>query len=620
MSTTTAGTGSSPDAADHDASDDGPAAGRARPSVPLDALWLTVIAVSLWVWGAARVDVNGMSDAGLISVLGWPVLAAFGVLALATVRSLAEVERSGRLLALQTVALVVMVQGLPAVVEPHPSYFTAYLHVGFVQEIVATGRTVPGLDARFNWPGSFALGALITSVGGTDSALTFLRWSPTFFNLAYLAPLWMIGRSVVADVRVRWIALWLFVAANWVHQDYFAPQAETYFLYLVVVAVVLRWFGNPGAAVAGRWSARAPRVLARLRGERDRLTRLDAGSGEAVRTDDATDRMLVRALVVILAAVVVSHQITPFAALLVLGALVAIDRCWLRTLPMIVLVLFAGWFAVGATTWWSDHLGELIGDFGKFGSNVSSGVLGRLGGTDPMRSFVLALRVLFSGAMLGGGALVALRRWRRGAPPLVLLAILLPPFALAGGQSYGGEVLLRSYLFALPASTLLVAEAIRGGPRARFGRRRVAVTAVVLGLIALGGVAVRFGNERFEQVTSSDLAASEWVYANAPRGSVLISPTRNVPWRYRDLTAYDYEPTDEEPIDKASEVLAYVPDDAPAYFLASDAQERFGAQLGFLDDGWLPRLERALLATGRATEVFRSGDAVVYRLDPEPAP
>ena len=32
------------------------------------------------------------------------------------------------------------------------------------------------------------------------------------------------------------------------------------------------------------------------------------------------------------------------------------------------------------------------------------------------------------------------------------LAMLVPPFALIGGQSYGGEILLRSYLFALPAA------------------------------------------------------------------------------------------------------------------------------------------------------------------------
>ncbi len=587
----------------------------AQPGVPLLSLWLTVVSTALWVWGAARVNPADMSDAGLISVLGWQLFASFGLLAVAVALALAEVDRSRYLLALQSIALVVMIQGLPAVVESNAPYFTAYLHVGFVEEVVRTGNTVPGLDARFNWPGSFALGALITSVSGVDSARTFLRWAPVLFNLAYLAPLRLIARSLTTDERVRWIALWIFVAANWVHQDYFAPQAETYFLYLVLVAVVVRWFGQPGAAPVTAASDRGR--LARIRSWRDGLSGLDRDRGEVARSDAVTDRMLARSLVFVLATVVVSHQITPFAALLVLATLAFLDRCRVRNLPLITLLLAAGWFSVGATTWWSSHLGELMADVGNFGGNVSSGLFSRVGGND-LRSLILVLRIAFSGLMLGGSLLVAIRRWRRGSPPIVLLALLIPPFALVGGQSYGGEVLLRSYLFALPASSLLLAEALRSGARTRFGGRRVGLTALVLTVVLIAGVAVRFGNEHFERVTDSHLAASDWVYENAPPGSVLISPTRNVAWRYQDLTAYRYEPTDEEPLDTAAKVLALVPEDSPAYFLTSNAQQRFGEQLAFLPEGWLDDLTADLLASGRARLVFLRGDAAVYRLSPEP--
>lgn len=588
-----------------------------RPGVPLLSLWLTVASTALWVWGAALVDPSAMSDAGLISVLGWQVFVSFGLLALAVALALAEVDRSRYLLALQSVALVVMIQGLPAVIEANAPYFTAYLHVGFVEEVVRTGTTVPGLDARFNWPGSFALGGLITSVAGVDSARTFLRWSPVIFNLAYLAPFRLIARTLTSDERVRWIALWIFVSANWVHQDYFAPQAETYFLYLVVVAVVVRWFGQPGPARPRPADGRTKGLAARIGSLRDQLSALDRTVGEEVRSDETTDRLLLRTLVIVLATVVISHQITPFAALLVLGTLAFLDRCRVRNLPLVTLVLVAGWFSVGATTWWSSHLGELVGDFGKLGGNVSSGLFSRVGGND-LRSIVLGLRIAFSAVMLAGSMLVAFKRWRRGSPPIVLLALLLPPFALAGGQSYGGEVLLRSYLFALPASSLLLAEALRSGARTRFGGRRVGLTALVLSIVLVAGVAVRFGNERFERVTDAHLAASEWVYDHAKPGSVLISPTRNVAWRYRDLTAYRYEPTDEEPLDTAAKVLSLVPEDSPAYFLTSDAQQLFGEQLAFLPDGWLDDVTRDLLASGRARLVFQRGDAAVYRLSPDP--
>ena len=183
---------------------------------------LTGSAVVSWFIGVSSLRPEAMGDSGLISVVGWPIVTAFALLAAAFTLSVAE-RHHRYLLVAQIVALVFMVQGLTALTEPHPAYFTAYLHVGFVDEILRNGHTVPSLDARFNWPGAFGLGALISAAGGLDSALYWLRWSPVAFNLSYLAPLWMIFRSLTDDVRVRWVALWIFVSANWVHQDDFSP-------------------------------------------------------------------------------------------------------------------------------------------------------------------------------------------------------------------------------------------------------------------------------------------------------------------------------------------------------------------------------------------------------------
>jgi hypothetical protein len=573
----------------------------------------TGAALVLWAWGAARVEPSEMSDAGLISVLGWQAPAAFLALSVAFALSVRD-ARSRHLLAAQTIALVVMVHGLPALVDPHPSYFTAYLHVGFVDEIIRNGHTVPELDARFNWPGSFGLAALIAAAGGSDSARWLMRWAPVVFNLAYLAPLWMLGRSLLADERARWVALWIFVAANWVHQDYLAPQAEAYFLYLVILAVAIRYFGGADPAGEGSRPVAGPAFLGRVR-RRVQALAASADVPATHHTDDATSRFLLGSLVLMAATVVVSHQLTPFAIIVVTGALVLARSTRVTHLPVIVAVLAVGWFSVGATTWWSSHLGDLLGDVGRFGGNASAGLSARLGGSD-LRAAVLWLRVAFSAALLGGAVLVALLRWRRGAPPLTALALLLPPFALIGGQSYGGEVLLRAYLFALPAAALLVGQGLSRVSRSTTPRIGTVVLAASLTVLAVTGITVRFGNEHFERVTSSDLAAVDWAYRNVPPGTVLIAPTRNLPWRYRDLTTYRYEPLDEQPLESAQAVLALVPDDEPAYLIATAAQQRFGEQLAFLPAGWLDSVTDELEASGRATVVFRQGDAVVYRLAP----
>ncbi|GAA4954515.1 hypothetical protein GCM10023238_21380 [Streptomyces heliomycini] len=45
-----------------------------------------------------------------------------------------------------------------------------------------------------------------------------------------------------------WTAVWIFQLANWVGQDYFAPQGLAYLLHLTVIAMVLRHFVRPGSA------------------------------------------------------------------------------------------------------------------------------------------------------------------------------------------------------------------------------------------------------------------------------------------------------------------------------------------------------------------------------------
>ena len=56
----------------------------------------------------------------------------------------------------------------------------------------------------------------------------------------------LIVRRYTQDPRLIWTALWLFCLGDWVGQDYFSPQACAYFLYLVVIAVSLRWYSSSG--------------------------------------------------------------------------------------------------------------------------------------------------------------------------------------------------------------------------------------------------------------------------------------------------------------------------------------------------------------------------------------
>ena len=132
--------------------------------------------------------------------------------------------------------------GTPSFIEYGPRTQSAWRLAGIVDYIARNHSIDRGIDAFFNWPGFFILVAFVTEAAGLDSSLELARWAPLFFNLAYLLPLFVIYRVLALSDRQVWIGLWIFVAGNWVGQDYLAPQAFGYFIYLTMIAVIVAAF------------------------------------------------------------------------------------------------------------------------------------------------------------------------------------------------------------------------------------------------------------------------------------------------------------------------------------------------------------------------------------------
>ena len=153
-------------------------------------------------------------------------------------------------------------------------YAWAWKHVGVVDYFMRHHALDPDLSflpVYQNWPGFFGLTSTLTEAVGLRSALSFAAWAPPVFELLNLAALWVLFGALTEDRRVRWTACWFFLIANWVGQNYFAPQAFVYFLYLAALGIVLTSL----AKTTGPTAPRAPLdpVAARDRRRRRRLRR-----------------------------------------------------------------------------------------------------------------------------------------------------------------------------------------------------------------------------------------------------------------------------------------------------------------------------------------------------------
>jgi len=527
-----------------------PGGGRLSPSAIL-SLEILACAALMWVTGSARIDLAEMSDLGLSSVLPAQMWVALGLLAVGMVIALLDGRSPGWLLAVHVLVLCVLVFGLSSWLYEAPRGAVNFRHAGVTDALLDTGSIDREIDAYFSWPGFFAGAATITKAAGLATPLSLARWAPLAVNLLTLVPVLLLLRSLTSDRRRLWLALWLFGALNWINQDYFAPQAFAYLLFVALIALVVHLFRTP--------SPRQLRSEPRHRLERAPTGRLMTIWARARRWRRAetdlpqsapSDSGRLAALGVILllcAAIVACHQLTPFAALVVVTALVLVGRCRLAILPLILLTMIIAWDGYVALPYISGHASEIFGAIGDIDSVASANVASRVDGS-PEHLVIVRVRLVLTLAAWALAGIGAYLRHRRGEASRTLLAISLSPLILLPTQPYGGEMLLRVYWFMLPGVVLLVASALisRGGVvdarvtavgKRVIGRQRPtsaiawAGTALALaGLLASSFIA-RYGNERMDYYPPAEVAGVKAMYAMAPPGAEIIAGSGSFPWR-----------------------------------------------------------------------------------------
>ena len=266
-----------------------------------------------------------------------------------------------------------------------------------------------------------------------------------------------------------------------------------------------------------------------------------------------------------------SHQLTPFVTVGALVALLVFNRISLRTLPILFGVMAVGWVSYMTVPFLAGHVISLIKEIGSVSATLSENVTGRLGGS-PEHQGVVTFRLVFTVCLWALAALGALIRFRDGRRDLTLLLLAAAPFPLLALQAYGGEIVLRLYLFSLPFVAILAAGVIYGR---RPGAPRVAssvITVAVSCVIAFGFLLARYGNERFEMMTASEVMAVDVLYRTAPPGSMLVAVSYNLPWKFEKIEQYEYMSADVSLDLGAIETIMSDPKFQHSYLILTDSQ------------------------------------------------
>jgi hypothetical protein len=231
---------------------------------------------------------------------------------------------------------------------------------------------------------------------------------------------------------------------------------------------------------------------------------------------------------------------------------------------------------------------------------------------------------LWLGALIGAGL-----RLHGGQRVWSVAVLAAAPFALPILQPYGGEIVLRVYLFALPGVAVLFASLIlaSGSHSARTAGYTVfAMTAVLM----VGFLFARHGNDRVWLFSKQEAGVVDKVYDIAAPGSVLAAPTTTLPWQYRRYAELEHVSLERlparvryglngRPLARAVFSLLNRAGDGRGYVIVTRSLRAYDEMFGSASWGTVPQLESALDHSPRFKRIISKPDGRVWETVPEPA-
>jgi len=587
-------------------------------AVVVVALTIILLLASLLLWSSSllAIDVTALTELGLVSVI--PVEFILSLLCLIAGFCLALRKDTPEFLYfIQVVALIIILDGTLAILYDLPRYYWTYNKIGTAAYIQANGGVDLFRHAYFNWAGYHAFAAFFNAASGLPSAIIYASWAPFFFDLLYVGGLLFSFRVLTNDRRLVWLGIWFFTITNWVGQNYFSPQGLSYFFYLMMIGICLRWFAAEQDSLS-EIHVNNNSLFGILRAVVISLVK--PVFQRAKESDTAAPLGPKAVFILLFAATVISHQLTPLIVIVSVILLIVFKLVRERTLPILMLVMVAAWVIYMADAFITSRT-EIFDYILRLQGNIVENVSVRyqLVFGEPHTSVVLASYALTISvwvlALFG-----LLRRSKDQVSDRAVLLLAGAPFLMILLFSYGGEIFQRIYLFSLPWMAFFAAGYAlpsRGGAKRKL---RVPVEVISCGLLSLFLLAY-YGNEKMNHMSRADFNAVQYINDNAaPRAAVFIV-SNNFPREFDKFTEFGYgvlapqfiADVDDTSLDVIVDLMSYE-DYVEAYLLLTESQEANVELYSILPEGDYARLVDMVLSSDRFEVVYQDAGSYVLVL------
>jgi hypothetical protein len=599
--------------------------GPARERKPTAWLCLVTLPASLFLWavGVSEVNIAKLDTYGLPAILPLVFYAGVLLLIVSAGLELSRSQLSDFKLGLHAVVLAVMLYGTAPLVYKEGRYSWLYKTVGVIQYVGSQGKLNRSIDVYQSWPGFFALAAWFDKVAGVDTPLDYAKWAQLVFELAAIPLLYSIYRSIELPVWHRWLAIMLYLGANWIGQDYLSPQGISTVLSLGIMAIVSRWLFS----IAPQRSSRYERSE-----EYGRLPRAEPTTGAQQNPQIGP---FVSAFLILFFVLTFTHELSPYIIVIQLVALSVfglIRPRWVAAAAAIIALAYL----LPNFSYVNSHFG-VVGSIGHFISNIEPPSATASGKLPPSHDFISACSALLCIVIW----LLALAgAWLRRKSRSIVLALLLLTFStilvLALG-GYGNEGILRIYLFSLPWAVALAACAL-ASPRSTGGaasssamRNGHSVLRAVPPLIIVAGLffPAFFGDDLSNEMPADQVNAILAFQNGAQPGPILV-PFANLP--VSDTAKYNLFPigaifgqggalgsnpvTSDTPTFLARTMEKYTDGQGPAYLIITPSMAAYDTANGGTKASNFGLLSATLEKSSYWTIIMDQDGITVYELTP----
>lgn len=590
------------------------------------------LALLLWIFSLQSFRVREMSDLGLISIFPPSIVIAYILILLGFAYSLVKSAPEKKLLVSYLLLLVWMIHGTPQLLYGTLRYSWAWKHVGIVDYIIRHGSvnpTISVLEVYHNWPGFFAISALFTQLADLPSARAFAGWAPAFFETLFALGLLSLFRLFTPNIRLQYLAVWIFILTNWIGQDYFSPQATTYAMLIAVLVLIFLAFGSSEPRLWVIWRDRlalSKNISKPLVPVANWIVSLKVTMIPIEMEVGKKQRIALGTLLLLcLFMIVSSHQLTPIIGVEILIMLVILGYIRWRSLPVWVVVLTTLWLLGPAKAYNREILESVTGAFGQISGNINSGLINVAHVSDgqSLVSWVGRGLTLLIGLLGIAGAIRRILNKQLDLPVLLLAGL---PVLTAFINSYGGELIFRVYLFSLPAISFLAAGLFLPRDISELKERNIFSISVVSMALLVGLMFGYYGKDQQYYFTQGEVDAAEFVYSRAAPNTLLIEGSRDYPSQFLNYENFIYIPLDREPADSRTNFLENPeavfyrwmsnPDYAESYLIITRSQKISTDTLGTLPPGSLDNIQTILSNSDVFEIVFANRDAVVFVVKP----